>query len=67
MEIAVNSGKLNSVKNMLIIQGEKGISTAYVEDVLRRIIKSDTYSLEVVEELVQHITIKGKTVETKAM
>ena len=64
MEIAVNTGKLDSVKNMLNIQKAKGISTAYVEDVLRRTMGSDKYSLDMIEELLQHITINGKISNT---
>ena len=59
LEIAAREGKLESVKNMLAVQKKKGISMAYVEEVVKKIIKSDETSLDMTEELVQHITIKG--------
>ena len=62
LEIAARAGKLETVKKMLIVQKEKGISTEYVEDVVRRMIKSDKPSLDMIEELVQHITIKGNNI-----
>ena len=45
-------------------QKTKGKSTAYVEDVLRRTMGSDKYSLDMIEELVQQITINGKITYT---
>ena len=59
LEIAARAGKLESVKNMLAVQKKKGICIAYVEEVVKKMIKSDETSLDMIEELVQHITIKG--------
>ena len=60
LEIAARAGKLETVKKMLVIQKMKwDLSTEYVEDLVGRMIKSDKPSLDMIEELVQHITIKG--------
>ena len=59
LEIAARAGKLESVKNMLAVQNKKGICSAYVVEVVKNMIKSDETSLDMIEELVQHITIKG--------
>ena len=59
LDIAAKAGKMESVRSMLAVQKERGISTDYVEAVVERMIKSDETSLDMIEELVQHVTIKG--------
>ena len=67
LEIAARAGKLETVKNMHAIQKKKGISTAYVEEVVKRMIKLDKPSLDMIEELVQHITVQGKINKIKSL
>ena len=67
LEIAARAGKLETVNNMIAIQKEKGMCTEYVEEVVKRMIKSDETSLDMIEELVQHITIQGKINKTKSL
>ena len=59
LDVAAKARKMESVRNMLAVQKERGISTDYVEGVVERMIKADEESLDTIEELVQHVTIEG--------
>ena len=66
LDIAAKAGKMESVRSMLAVQKERGISADYVEGVVERMIKTDEASLDMIEELVQHVTIKGNTDQLKS-
>ena len=66
LDIAAKAGKMESVRNMLAVQKERGISTDYVEGVVERMIKANEESLDMIEELVQHVTIEGNIDQMKS-
>ena len=60
LEIAARKGKMITVKNMIaILKKKKSICNSDIEKVVERMIKLGKTSLDIIEEIIQHIMIEG--------
>ena len=59
MEIAVFADKIGLVQQMLELQEDNGVSTAYVEDIVSKLASSDSANLDMMEVLIRRVKITG--------
>ena len=59
MEIAVFADKIGLVQQMLELQEDSGVNTAYVEGIVAKLASSDSASFDMMEVLMRRVKISG--------